>query len=1278
MDPQKITKLAQLLKNEGDKVLNNEYKLTLSGTLLRALNDSFTLIIETTTDENPFGFQVIRPSDAKSDVFRDLQFIYDFVQKTVTLCITGRYQDDEKFEGQIDISKFVNLKSIELQKVSAKKVVGLQQFRAHLEQLICVRGLSEGIRELVFECGADATSTGFLWNDLKVADFSYNNLKVIDNSFEYTPYLETLNLSHNQLVDVNPIRCLPNLKVVNLSYNRLTRIPIFHPDVYRKLQTLLLVANFIEEINDVASLDALMILDLSCNCLLDHSSLLPLTALMALQELNLTENPFSCHPKHRQAVARYLHKNTSTVKFCLDGEPLSNNEKTLTGVYESYRPILKSKPSESSMIRGSLLTGSGFNKSSYGDTPIGSVKSTSSFGLETKFNDSLPEDLSASMISQQRRVKVREAKIDIEPTPSMEKDSRRSLTGNTEHLETKKQMEHLREQYGNQWLQNTSGDIVKSMVGFESKGEADKTKAFIDSLLQAEMTSSQLSTDMNLDFNGTIMSSTPNEGRSREESMSENTAIGTDYQSMSGNETKSDYKSVLESTLENQSSVDVSVPEPEITVSDPEDDEVTYICVNEQTEEELFLVISDRHIRERDTLTGHTINKWSLKTLQSCERVKSDVISLQFDTVKKNKKMRNYRLEKSSCEKLVQLLRKHLEQRPLNEMNQKLYRCAVCIAQFSREEKMNSKEIFCPECKSSYVLEITEAPNKYSSDALTMKSSPVKSKDGSDQIMSEELQEQQKMKKSDSKTSIASSGSNQDSSSCSKISKSESSFDSNRSIAGSGPSDRDLDFQGNDSDIEVLSNPSQSSIEVLDSLHSSRKHSEERRNLQFSELDMPEGVNTIYKLNPGSKEKLDDKKERGVVKSEATTQTALLPHKHLLTESSSSGSVTDSICTAYEQNNDETLTPNNTTSTTTDETTINKTDNNSTPSKNEVTSVIGSMFNDFLKSNLLSKGSSYGSKSKEAEISEEETCTEEYIFSYTDFSAVDHRLKLHLFQNIFEDVGEMLKWVVKGRVYDENTTDTNLQGFECLFVMSTTKFYILKKIRSECDDPSLWLKRFISGTVDRIITVRVLPFKTGITFTIRGIGNVHLILFDIIRTDSLLLYFTTENGLPDTCSIEYRISEDLMQKLNTVTNLQKIYILSFLTKFVIDKNDIKTETEFCAFIVSDSSLHITSNNFKWFSASETTIQPNHTQSMSNLIEVLDIDSKTLQFNFMDDTADDPVEESWQLTFETENSSDSAFETVSQCWEKIFSVPLTKLNKSSLSNSNNNNNNNNGS
>lgn len=63
-----------------------------------------------------------------------------------------------------------------------------------------------------------------------------------------------------------------------------------------------------------------------------------------------------------------------------------------------------------------------------------------------------------------------------------------------------------------------------------------------------------------------------------------------------------------------------------------------------------------------------------------------------------------------------------------------------------------------------------------------------------------------------------STGSLNDSSSCSRISQPSSSCDSNRSVAGSTNSerDRDVDLLGNESDIEVLSNPSQSSIEVLD------------------------------------------------------------------------------------------------------------------------------------------------------------------------------------------------------------------------------------------------------------------------------------------------------------------------------------------------------------------------------------------------------------------------------------------------------------------------------
>lgn len=170
--------------------------------------------------------------------------------------------------------------------------------------------------------------------------------------------------------------------------------------------------------------------------------------------------------------------------------------------------------------------------------------------------------------------------------------------------------------------------------------------------------------------------------------------------------------------------------------------------------------------------------------------------------------------------------------------------------------------------------------------------------------------------------------------------------------------------------------------------------------------------------------------------------------------------------------------------------------------KSESTPGIGSMLTDFLRISLLK-----GSKDKNSSPSEPNAYFEPYKYSYTDFNNADHRIHLFLFQHVFEDDGEKLKWLVKGRFYDENTTDTVIPGFSGIFVMSTTKFYILKAIKEECDDPSIWLTRFMSGTMDRVITIRVLPFKIGVTFTIKGIGNIHLLLYDILRTDSLLLYF---------------------------------------------------------------------------------------------------------------------------------------------------------------------------
>lgn len=148
---------------------------------------------------------------------------------------------------------------------------------------------------------------------------------------------------------------------------------------------------------------------------------------------------------------------------------------------------------------------------------------------------------------------------------------------------------------------------------------------------------------------------------------------------------------------------------------------------------------------------------------------------------------------------------------------------------------------------------------------------------------------------------------------------------------------------------------------------------------------------------------------------------------------------------------------------------------------------------------------------------------EKFRFSYTEFDNVDHRLKLFLYQNIFEDENEHLKWLVKGKIFRDSTANSECDGQlqSAIIVMSTTKWYLLHIIGSEQEDISKWLKNQRMVTIDRIEMVRVLPYKIGITFSVKFDGNIHMVLQDISQTDSLLLFFASKSTLSNRYEFQF-------------------------------------------------------------------------------------------------------------------------------------------------------------
>ena len=128
-----IVDLSRLLRKNGDKVLSGASKLSLSTKLLHNLNEAFAIIVDDTqTEDLESSFQVCNSS--KSDLFRDIKFLHDFVQKTVWLKVSHISTDPRL---SIDITKFRHLRFLELQKVCIDLVTGIQGVRGQLESISC-------------------------------------------------------------------------------------------------------------------------------------------------------------------------------------------------------------------------------------------------------------------------------------------------------------------------------------------------------------------------------------------------------------------------------------------------------------------------------------------------------------------------------------------------------------------------------------------------------------------------------------------------------------------------------------------------------------------------------------------------------------------------------------------------------------------------------------------------------------------------------------------------------------------------------------------------------------------------------------------------------------------------------------------------------------------------------------------------------------------------------------------------------------------------------------
>ncbi|XP_028337861.1 serine/threonine-protein kinase 11-interacting protein isoform X3 [Physeter macrocephalus] len=291
-----VWKLAGLLRESGDVVLSGRSTLSLLTATLQQLNHVFELHLGP-WGPGQTGFVALPSHPADSPVILQLQFLFDVLQKTLSLKLV--HVPGLGLPGPIKIFPFKSLRQLELRGVPLHCLHGLRAIYSQLETLICSRSL-QALEELLSACGGDLCSA-LPWLALLSADFSCNTLTALDSSLD-----------------------LSELCHLDLSYNHLRLVPRMGPSG-AALGTLILRGNELQSLHGLEQLRNLRHLDVAYNLLERHRELSPLWLLAELRKLCLEGNPLWFHPEHRAATARCLSPRArdAAAGFLLDGKALS-------------------------------------------------------------------------------------------------------------------------------------------------------------------------------------------------------------------------------------------------------------------------------------------------------------------------------------------------------------------------------------------------------------------------------------------------------------------------------------------------------------------------------------------------------------------------------------------------------------------------------------------------------------------------------------------------------------------------------------------------------------------------------------------------------------------------------------------------------------------------------------------------------------------------------------------------------------------------------------------
>ncbi|XP_046861218.1 nischarin-like isoform X2 [Xenia sp. Carnegie-2017] len=334
--------LAQVLTNEGPRILSSESSFTFSPTQMYCITRQLQM---------PHVNVEHSDSSLSDEAVVDLGNLYSFVQELQNLCVTGMARSSSICQELIvnqafDISLFKSLKKLQIEKCHVGVINGLYRIQKQLTHVTikeCLKSMKDFLVDAAtqkrsMKQGNSNVESWRIMSTSKLTDnrivvrpwillthinMSHNNISSFDHSLKVLPSLEQLDLSYNNFVHLNLEQLSSStLTFLNLSYNQIHYVSSTSRDL-RNLKSLLLFNNKLQNLDGLDCLRGLVELDVRSNDVAHVTEVAKVSSLFHLRILALAGNPCVSSKSHRIQIFSHFKAR----ELILDGVKITDGEK---------------------------------------------------------------------------------------------------------------------------------------------------------------------------------------------------------------------------------------------------------------------------------------------------------------------------------------------------------------------------------------------------------------------------------------------------------------------------------------------------------------------------------------------------------------------------------------------------------------------------------------------------------------------------------------------------------------------------------------------------------------------------------------------------------------------------------------------------------------------------------------------------------------------------------------------------------------------------------------